>query len=66
MADVHRRIVAEGFAEGTGPVLVDANHVHPFREGDGRTQFQYPMQLAAHAGHTSANTGYCGSLAASP
>ena len=45
MADVHRRIVAaeyfrgsgpDGFAEGAGPVLGDVNHVHPFREGNGR------------------------------
>ncbi len=27
------------------------NHVHPFREGNGRTQLQYPKQLAGHAGH---------------
>ena len=61
MADVHRRIVAaeyfrgsepDGFAEGAGPVLGDVNHVHPFREGNGRTQLQYLKQLAARAGHT--------------
>ena len=60
MADVHRRIVAagyfrgsgpDGFAEGAGPVLGDVNHVHPFREGNGRTQLQYLKQLAARAGH---------------
>ncbi len=60
MADVHRRIVAAeyfrgsgtaGFAEGAGPVLGDVNHVHPFREGNGRTQLQYLKQLAEHAGH---------------
>ena len=60
MADVHRRIVAaeyfrgsgpDGFAEGVGPVLGDVNHVHPFREGNGRTQLQYLKQLAARAGH---------------
>ncbi len=60
MADVHRRIVAagffrasgqEGFAAGMGPVMGDINHVHPFREGNGRTQFQYLKQLAARAGH---------------
>ena len=60
MADVHRRIVAaeyfrgsgpDGFAEGAGPVLGDVNHVHPFREGNGRTQLQYVKQLAARAGH---------------
>ena len=60
MADVHRRIVAagyfrglepDGFAEGMGPVLGDVNHVHPFREGNGRTQLQFLKQLAARAGH---------------
>ena len=60
MADVHRRIVAAGyfrgvgpdcFAEGAGPVMGDVNHVHPFREGNGRAQLQYLKQLAAGAGH---------------
>ena len=60
MADIHRRIVMagyfwglgpDGFAEGAGPVLGDVNHVHPFREGNGRTQLQYLKQLAARAGH---------------
>ena len=60
MADIHHRIVAagyfrgsrpDGFAEGAGPVLGDVNHVHPFREGNGRTQLQYLKQLAARAGH---------------
>ena len=60
MADIHRRIMIaghfrgtgpDGFAEGAGPILGDVNHVHPFREGNGRTQLQYLRQLAAHAGH---------------
>ena len=50
MADVHRRIAAaayfrdtspEEFADGAGPILGDVNHVHPFREGNGRAQLQY-------------------------
>ena len=62
MADIHRRIVAagyfrglgpDGFAEGAGPVLGDVNHVHPFREGNGRTQLQYLKQLAARAGNAT-------------
>ena len=36
---------------GAGPVLGDVNHVHPFREGNGRTQLQYLKQLAERAGH---------------
>ncbi len=60
MADIHRRIVAAGyfrglepnaFAAGAGSILGDVNHVHPFREGNGRTQLQYLKQLAGHAGH---------------
>ena len=60
MADIHRRIVAAGyfrglepdvFAVGAGSILGDVNHVHPFREGNGRTQLQYLKQLAGHAGH---------------
>ena len=60
MADIHRRIAAagyfrgsgpDGFAGGAGPVMGDVNHVHPFREGNGRTQMQYLKQLAVRAGH---------------
>ena len=60
MADIHRRIVAAGyfqgtgpdtFAAGAGPILGGVNHVHPFREGNGRTQLQYLKQLAGQAGH---------------
>ena len=50
MANVHRHIVAagcfqgsgrDGFAKGVGPPLLgDVNHVHPFREGNGRAQLQ--------------------------
>ena len=60
MADVHRRIVAanyfqgtsrDQFATGAGSILGDVNHVHPFREGNGRTQLQYLKQLAERAQH---------------
>ena len=60
MADIHRRVVAAGyfrstgpaaFADGAGSILGDVNHVHPFREGNGRTQLQYLKQLAQRAGH---------------
>ena len=60
MADIHRRVVAAGYFQGTsprgfadrvGPVLADVNHVHPFREGNGRTQLLYLKQLAQRAGH---------------
>ena len=32
-------------------MLGDVDHVHPFRDGNGRTQLQYLKQLAARAGH---------------
>jgi cell filamentation protein len=60
MADVHRRIVAAGhfkglsiaeFAEQAGRNIGDVNYVHPFREGNGRTQLLFLQQLAAKAGH---------------
>ncbi|MDE0256599.1 MAG: Fic family protein [Rhodospirillaceae bacterium] len=61
MADIHRRIVEaeyfrglgpDAFAAAAGPIFGDVNHVHPFREGNGRTQLQYLKQLAARAGHS--------------
>jgi len=60
MADVHRRIEGADylrnlswtdFADRAGPIIGDVNYVHPFREGNGRTQLQYLKQLAAQAGH---------------
>jgi cell filamentation protein len=60
MADVHRRLVAQGFLRGlddaafalaAAAILGDVNYVHPFREGNGRTQLLYFEQLAEKAGH---------------
>jgi cell filamentation protein len=60
MADVYRRLEAadflrglsaDAFAQAAGPIIGDVNYVHPFREGNGRTQLQYLEQLAAQAGH---------------
>ena len=60
MADVHRRLTSvhffrgrdpAAFAEGAGKVMGDINYVHPFREGNGRTQLQYLKQLGAQAGY---------------
>ncbi len=60
MADVHRRLVASGFLKGHAPddfareaakIIGDVNFVHPFREGNGRTQLEYLRQLARRAGH---------------
>jgi cell filamentation protein len=60
MAVVHRRLREEHFLcdlsrskfpERAATIIGDINHVHPFREGNGRTQLQYLQQLAAQAGH---------------
>lgn len=60
MADVHRRLVKADFLKGLSPeefaraaanIVGDVNYVHPFREGNGRTQLQYLKQLARQAGH---------------
>lgn len=60
LADVHRRILARdyltdlsggGFAEAAAEIIGGVNYVHPFREGNGRTQLLYLKQLAARAGH---------------
>lgn len=60
MADIHRRVAASGylrnlsrqaFVEQAGRIIGDVNYVHPFREGNGRTQLLYLKQLASRAGH---------------
>ena len=60
MADVHRRLVKanffrglteDAFAAAAAIIIGDVNYVHPFREGNGRTQLHYLEQLADQAGH---------------
>ncbi|MBS7537758.1 Fic/DOC family protein [Ancylobacter lacus] len=60
MANIHRRIKAqhdlrwlnaETFAEHAGAIMGDVNYVHPFREGNGRTQLLFLERLAERAGH---------------
>ncbi|MFM2098531.1 MAG: hypothetical protein RLZZ366_70 [Pseudomonadota bacterium] len=60
MADVHRRLTewkflcklsAAEFATKAGEIIGDINHAHPFREGNGRAQMTYLLQLGAQAGH---------------
>ena len=60
MQDVHRRLVQskflkalspDEFARQAGVIIGDVNYIHPFREGNGRTQAQYLKQLAMRAGH---------------
>lgn len=60
MNDVHRRLVlnrfltnlsSDEFAESSARIIGDINYVHPFREGNGRTQLEYLRQLGERAGH---------------
>ncbi|MEM7799045.1 MAG: Fic family protein [Chloroflexota bacterium] len=60
MADIYKRLKddnflkgrsAEAFAKGAGEIIGDVNYVHPFRDGNGRTQLQYLKLLGAQAGH---------------
>lgn len=60
MADIHNRLrqlkflksaSAADFARDAAAIIGDLNYVHPFREGNGRTQLQYLKLLAEHAGH---------------
>lgn len=60
MRDVHgrlreakflRRMSQPDFAVAAGAIIGDVNYVHPFREGNGRTQLIYLKLLAAQAGH---------------
>lgn len=60
MRDVHQRLARAAFLHGlsradfataAGQIMGDVNYVHPFREGNGRTQLFYLAQLAERAGH---------------
>lgn len=60
MSDVHNRLIDKNFfqnlsilefAKNAAIIIGDINHIHPFREGNGRTQFQYLKQLSEQAGH---------------
>src|SRR5262249_3312646 len=59
MADVHRRLTRAHFLGGLSTVdfasqvaviIGDINYIHPFREGNGRTQLQYLKLLSERAG----------------
>ncbi|BAV65547.1 Fic/DOC family protein [Sphingobium cloacae] len=41
----------EGFVDGATTFLADLNQIHPFREGNGRTQLAFMTLLADRAGH---------------
>jgi cell filamentation protein len=42
---------AKAFAAGAAHFLADLNAIHPFREGNGRTQLIFLAAVAQHAGH---------------
>jgi cell filamentation protein, protein adenylyltransferase len=46
-----RGLTREEFANHAADVMVDLNAVHPFREGNGRTQRIFMQELAHEAGH---------------
>jgi cell filamentation protein len=57
---IHRDLAAKDFLRSLEPgdfareaalLIGDVNYVHPFREGNGRTQLLYLKQLAEAAGH---------------
>ncbi len=60
MAKLFRQLQTDDFLRGLSPaefarraahLLAELNAIHPFREGNGRTQLTYLTLLAAHAGH---------------
>lgn len=51
-ADLLRGRDAEAFAEEGATFLAYLNAIHPFREGNGRTQLTFTALLAAQAGHS--------------
>ena len=42
---------ASEFAQASAHFLAELNAIHPFREGNGRTQLAFLAMLASHAGH---------------
>ena len=50
-ADHLKGLNADQFAEKAGALLSDINHLHPFREGNGRAQRELVLQVARNAGH---------------
>lgn len=46
-----RNLSRQEFAHEAAHFLAELNAIHPFREGNGRTQLTFLMLLADHAGH---------------
>jgi cell filamentation protein len=49
--DFLHRLTADEFAAGAAHFLAELNAIHPFREGNGRTQLTFLALLADRAGH---------------
>jgi cell filamentation protein len=49
-ADFLRGVTMEEFATGAAHFLADLNAIHPFREGNGRTQLIFLAAVAQQAG----------------
>ena len=50
-ADNLRGLPRAEFAERAADVMIELNNVHPFREGNGRTQRAFMRELAKESGH---------------
>ena len=46
-----RELDARGFAKRAAHFMTGLNAIHPFREGNGRTQLSFLVELAERAGH---------------
>jgi cell filamentation protein len=51
-ADYLRNLSREAFCQKAADLMCELNSIHPFREGNGRTQRIFMEQLARQAGHT--------------
>jgi cell filamentation protein len=49
-AEFFKGLTVEAFATGAAHFLADLNAIHPFREGNGRTQLIFLAAVAEHAG----------------
>lgn len=49
-----RGLAADGFAAGAAQFLTTLNAIHPFRDGNGRTQLAFLTSVGSRAGHSLA------------
>jgi cell filamentation protein len=50
-AQYFQRLSADGFSVRAAEFLAELNAIHPFREGNGRTQLSYLGMVSVRAGH---------------